>query len=482
MTTTSLPIPTFPDGFLFGAATASYQIEGAAQEGGRGPSIWDTYSHTPGKVLGGDTGDVADDHYHRMPDDVALMKRLGLQSYRFSIAWPRIVPAGSGAVNPAGLEFYSLLVDELLGAGITPIATLYHWDLPQPLQDAGGWAARDTAYRFAEYAGHMAEALGDRIAIWTTLNEPWCAAYLGYSAGVHAPGLTDQAQALAAVHHLNLAHGLGLQAIRAVLPDAKGSVTHNLHVIRPADPDDPRDVDVVRRMRNLGNEAFLGPQLLGAYPADLIADTSSITDWSFVRDGDLAQIRQPIDVLGINYYTTSLARHWDGTTSRAMDDGHGDTAATAWPGEQDFEVLHVEGEHTAMGWLVEPAGLTQLLTEVSARFPDVPLMVTENGAAYDDQVAADGSVPDGDRAAYVAAHLQAVVDAIEAGADVRGYQLWSLMDNFEWAYGYSKRFGIIRVDYDTLERTIKDSGHYYASVIAAHRARVESSGQRSEQA
>lgn len=461
-------LPVFPSGFLLGAATASYQIEGAVAEDGRTPSIWDTFSHTPGKVLGGHTGDVAADHYHRMRDDVALMRRLGLQAYRFSVAWPRVQPGGSGPFNQTGIDFYSALVDELLGAGIAPVVTLYHWDLPQELEEAGGWPSRATAQAFAPYAAKLAEALGDRVRLWTTLNEPWCAAYLGYAAGVHAPGRTDGAAALAAVHHLNLAHGLAVQAIRAQLPAAQVSVTHNLHLIRPADPGSAADRDVVRRLDALGNRAFLGPQLQGAYPDDLFADTAAVTDWSFVRDGDLARIHQPIDVLGVNYYTTSTVRHWDGRSPRSLEDGHQVGAASPWVGVDDVDFVPVPGPRTKMGWLVEPAGLTELLVRTARDYPGLPLMVTENGAAYDDVVSEDGAVHDPERLDYVRRHLDAVADAIAAGADVRGYLLWSLLDNFEWAWGYDRRFGIVRVDYGTQQRTVKDSGRYFAEVIRAN--------------
>ena len=461
---------TFPKDFLFGSATASYQIEGAVAEDGRTPSIWDTFSHTPGTVMNGDSGDLAVDHYHRMPADVALMKELGLQAYRFSVAWPRIQPHGAGAFNSKGIDFYSRLVDELLTADIKPIVTLYHWDLPQELEDAGGWATRATAEAFAPYAGALARTLGDRVHIWTTLNEPWCAAYLGYASGVHAPGRTDGADALAAVHHLNLAHGLAIQAIRAELPGAKVSVTHNLHVIRPADPHSEDDLDVVRRLDALGNRAFLEPELEGHYPEDLIADTAKVTDWSFVRDGDLETIHQPLDVLGVNYYTTSVARKWDGVSPRTLEDGHKASEHSSWVGVDDVDFVLEEGLRTRMGWLVEPAGLTELLLRTSKTYPGLPLMVTENGAAFDDAVSADGQVHDELRLDYVRAHLGAVRDAIDSGADVRGYQLWSLFDNFEWAWGYDRRFGIIRVDYDTQERTIKDSARFYADVIRANTA------------
>ncbi len=462
------PNLTFPTDFLFGAATACYQIEGAVNEDGRTPSIWDTFSHTPGKVLGGDNGDVAADHYHRMRDDVALMKQLGLRAYRFSIAWPRIQPGGSGGFNQKGLDFYSSLVDELLDNEILPVATLYHWDLPQELEDAGGWTSRATAQAFAPYAAKLAQTLGDRIHLWTTLNEPWCAAYLGYASGVHAPGRTNGADALTAVHHLNLAHGLAIQAIRAELPTAQVSVTHNLHVIRPADPHSADDIDIVRRLDALGNRAFLGPELEGAYPEDLIADTAAVTDWSFVRDGDLEDIHQPLHLLGINYYTTSIARMWDGVSERDLEDGHKASEHTPWVGVDNVDFVREPGPRTAMGWLVDPAGLTELLVRTAKTYPGQPLIVTENGAAFDDSVDEDGQVHDTQRVEYVQAHLAAIKDAIDAGADVRGYQLWSLLDNFEWAWGYGRRFGVIWVDYDTQERIIKDSARFYAEVIRAN--------------
>ncbi len=461
-------LPLFPEQFVFGAATASYQIEGATAEDGRTPSIWDTFSHTPGKVLHGDTGDVAADHYHRVAEDVALMKELGLQAYRFSLAWPRIQPGGSGAFNQRGLDFYSRLVDELLAAGIAPMVTLYHWDLPQELEDAGGWTSRETSEALATYAGKVAEVLGDRVHTWTTLNEPWCSAYLGYCSGVHAPGRESQADSLSAVHHLNLGHGLAVQAIRAVHPGARTSITHNLHVIHPADPHSAEDLDVVRRLDALGNRAFLGPELDGAYPEDLLADTAPITDWSFVRDGDLAAIHQPIDVLGVNYYTTSVVRKWDGVAERDGGDGHKVGAQPPWPGPDDVVFVPEPGPRTQMDWLVDPAGLTELLVRTAKDYPGIPLMVTENGAAYEDVVSPDGQVHDVERTDYVSRHLAAVGDAIDAGADVQGYLLWSLLDNFEWAYGFERRFGIIHVDYASQRRTIKDSGRFYASVINAH--------------
>ncbi|MFL2001140.1 GH1 family beta-glucosidase [Microbacterium sp. A1-JK] len=452
----------FPEGFTFGSATASYQVEGAAQEDGRLPSIWDTFSKTPGRVWNGDTGDVACDHYHRWESDLDLMKDLGLDAYRFSIAWPRIVPAGTGAVNQAGIDFYSRLVDGLLERGIRPVATLYHWDLPQPLEDAGGWPVRATADAFERYAEIMGAALGDRIHTWTTLNEPWCSAYLGYGQGGHAPGRAEPAAALAAVHHLNLAHGRAVQALRATSTgDPDYSVTLNFHVARGRGP---QAAEAVRRVEALANRAFTGPMLRGEYPADLLEDTASVTDWSFVQDGDLEAIHQPIDVLGVNYYSTVTAQLWDGVSPRQMNDGHKAVAGgTAWPGSDGvLEFLEQPGPYTAMGWNIAPEGLEELLLSLREQFPDQALMVTENGAAFDDEVADDGSVPDPERLDYLRRHFTAAHRAMQQGVDLRGYFVWSLLDNFEWGYGYAKRFGIVRVDFDTLERTVKQSGEWYA--------------------
>ncbi len=454
----------FPQDFVWGAATASYQIEGAVAEDGRGPSIWDTFSHTPGKVVRGESGDVAADHYHRMPADVALMKSLGLQAYRFSIAWPRIVPAGSGAVEPRGVDFYSRLVDELLGAGISPVATLYHWDLPQPLEDAGGWPERETAYRFAEYAAAIGRALGDRVDVWTTLNEPWCAAYLGYAAGVHAPGRTETESAFKAVHHLNLAHGLAIEALRPVVrSDARFSVTHNVHEVRPADPTNAADVDAARRVDLIGSRVFLDPQLRGVLPDDLADSTAHVTDWSFVEDGDLAIAGTGVDVLGVNYYTPTVVAHYDGGKPRESGDGHGDITASPWVGLDDVEFPQQPGPYTDMGWSIDETGLRDLLLRLHKDYA-TPMMITENGAAMEETVEADG-VRDPRRVDYLQRHLGAVHEAIEAGADVRGYFVWSLMDNFEWARGYDMRFGVVRVDYETLERTPKDSALFYRDVI-----------------
>ena len=458
----------FPPGFVWGTATASYQIEGAAAEDGRTPSIWDTYSHTPGRVVGGDTGDVADDHYARYREDVAIMRELGVGSYRFSVAWPRITPQVTehalGPVNEAGVAFYDRLVDELLGAGISPAATLYHWDLPQALEDAGGWTNRATAERFAEYAEVVAARLGDRIGTFITLNEPWCSAYLGYASGVHAPGRTEPASALAAVHHLNLAHGLATAAVRRAAPGAQVALTLNLAWVQPASGS-AADADAVRRIDGLQNRVFLDPTLRGEYPADVLADTAPVTDWSFVRDGDLALISQPIDALGLNYYSPTVVRAYAGSGPKLEADGHGDGAASAWPACEDVEFPPQPGPKTDMGWSIDARGMTELLLRLTREHPGLDLYVTENGAAYPDVLGEDGAVHDDDRIDYLQAHLSAVADAVEAGAPVRGYYLWSLLDNFEWSYGYSKRFGIVHVDYATQQRTVKDSGRWYAEVV-----------------
>jgi beta-glucosidase len=458
---------TFPEGFVWGSATASYQIEGAVHEDGRGPSIWDTYSHTPGRTLNGDTGDVAVDHYHRWEEDLGHVSALGLDAYRFSIAWPRVQPGGSGAFNQAGIDFYSRLVDGLLERGVRPVATLYHWDLPQELEDAGGWPVRETALRFEAYASGIVAALGDRVQTWTTLNEPWCSAYLGYASGVHAPGRTEPASALAAAHHLNLAHGLAGRVVRDLAPAAELSVTLNLHVIRPAS-DSEEDLDAVRRIDAVANRVFLGPMLEGAYPADLRADTAEVTDWSFVHEGDEKRIAVPIDVLGVNYYSTTLVRTGDGVSPRPDADGHGLSMHSPWVGSPGVDFVQQPGPYTAMGWNIDPTGLSELLLRLHRDYPGQPTMITENGAAFDDVVSADGAIHDERRVDYLYRHIDAVGIAMDAGADVRGYFVWSLLDNFEWGYGYDRRFGIIRVDYDTLVRTWKDSAHWYQRLAATN--------------
>lgn len=454
---------TFPPGFTWGTATAAYQIEGAAALDGRTPSIWDTYSRTPGKVRNGDTGDIATDHYHRWREDVAIMADLGVSAYRFSLAWPRVQPTGRGPAVQKGLDFYRRLTDELLDKNIQPLVTLYHWDLPQELEDAGGWPERATADRFAEYASLAAEALGDRVRTWTTLNEPWCSAFLGYASGVHAPGRTDPVAALRAAHHLNLGHGKAVQALRAALPsDAQVAITLNVHHVRPL-TDSAQDVDAARRIDALANRVFTGPVLHGEYPADLLRDTARLTDWSFVHDGDTKVIRQPLDFLGVNYYTPTVVSAATGEAGHNSD-GHGNSTHSPWPAADSVAFHMPPGDTTAMGWAVDPSGLYDLLLRLGGDFPDLPLVITENGAAFDDYVSPEGEVRDPDRIAYLRGHLTAVHRAIEAGIDVRGYFLWSLLDNFEWGYGYSKRFGTVYVDYPTGKRIPKASAHWYAKV------------------
>ena len=444
---------TFPNGFIWGAATASYQIEGAVREDGRGLSIWDTFSHTPGRVFAGHTGDVACDHYHRYADDVALMAELGLASYRYSIAWPRIQPDGTGPVNIRGLDFYDRLTDELLSQGIDPVATLYHWDLPQTLEDRGGWTVRETAEAFAEYAEIVHARLGDRVATWTTLNEPWCSAYLGYGNGRHAPGRQDPAAALAAVHHLLLGHGLATQALRAAGARSV-SITLNPAAVFPVDPGNAADLEAVRIIDGLSNRIFLDPLLLGHYPVDVLEHIARFTDLSYVADGDLATIHTPIDVLGVNFYRPSYVSAKPGTPG-ALDN----------PGSEGISFQPPFGPVTDSNWQIEPAGLTWLLERIHRDYPGTPMLITENGAAYPDGPAEDGDVHDTRRIDYLDGHLRACHDALAAGVDLRGYFVWSLMDNFEWAEGYAKRFGIVHVDYRTQQRVLKDSAKWYREVI-----------------
>jgi beta-glucosidase len=444
---------TFPDGFIWGAATAAYQIEGAVREDGRGPSIWDTFSRTPGKVYHGHTGDIACEHYHRYRDDVAMMADLGLASYRFSIAWPRIQPDGTGPVNAKGLDFYDRLTDELLGKGIDPVITLYHWDLPQTLEDRGGWPARSTAEAFAEYAQVVHGRLGDRVKTWSTLNEPWCAAYLGYGSGTHAPGREDPADAFAAVHHLLLAHGLATRELRSAGAQCL-SITLNPSSVFPVDADNPADVEAARIIDGLSNRLFLDPLLRGRYPADMLEHLARFTDLSYIQDGDLAAISAPIDVLGINFYQPTYVSAKPGTPG-----------SSAQPGSEGIAYKAPDGPVTDMNWLVEPSGLTRLLERIHHDYPGTPLLITENGAAYPEGPSEDGAVHDTRRVEYLDGHLRACHEALAAGVDLRGYFVWSLMDNYEWAEGYAKRFGIVHVDYHTQQRTLKDSAKWYREVI-----------------
>jgi beta-glucosidase len=446
---------SFPDGFVWGAVTSAYQIEGAVDVGGRGPSIWDTLCRVPGAIRGGDTGDVAADHYRRYREDVALMRDLGVGAYRFSVAWPRIQPAGTGGVNEAGLDFYRRLVDELLGAGIAPVVTLYHWDLPQALEDAGGWPARDTAFRFADYAAIVFEALHDRVARWATLNEPWCSSLLGYAAGVHAPGRRDPNLATRAIHHLLLAHGLAVAAMRAIDPGPEQGIVLNLAPAY-ATADDPGEAvrEGVRRFDGLRNRVWTEPVLRARYPTDVSQDLDAFGGLP-VEAGDLDVIAAPLDWLGINYYHDIV-----------LEDAPGEGLDHS-PGVVGVREQPPRGDVTDIGWPVTPDGLRALLVDLHRAYPDLPpVSITENGVAYDDPVGVDGRIVDGRRIRYLEAHLRAILAAIDVGVDVRGYYVWSLLDNFEWSWGYSMRFGIVHLDFETQRRTPRDSARWYRDVIA----------------
>jgi beta-glucosidase len=438
-----------PPDFTWGVATAAYQIEGGAADGGRAPSIWDTFSRVPGAIDNGDTGDVACDHYHRWPEDVALVRRLGVPAYRFSVAWPRVVPGGTGAVNPAGLAFYDRLVDALLEAGIRPLVTLYHWDLPQSLQDRGGWPQRATAEALADYATVVAGALGDRVTDWVTVNEPLCVAWIGHLEGRMAPGERDLGRAVRAGHHALLGHGLAAAAIRAAAtrPAAVGIAC----ILGPCEPasDRPEDVAAAVRADGHANRWWLDPLYGRGYPADMVA-TYGIEPP--VRDGDLEVIATPTDFLGVNYYFRQLV----------VDDPHG-------PAPYARQVPVPGSRQTAMGWEMFPAGLEQLLVWVSERYRPARITVTESGSAWPDQPTPAGTVEDAERTAYLEQHIDAVAAAAARGVPVDGYFAWSLLDNFEWSYGYDKRFGLVHVDYATQRRTVKASGHRYADLIREHR-------------
>ena len=440
----------FPEGFVWGAATAAYQVEGAAREDGRGESIWDRFSHTPGKTLHGDTGDVACDHYHRWRDDIRLLRALNLNAYRFSIAWPRILPEGRGQINEAGLAFYDRLVDELLAAGITPWATLYHWDLPQPLEDVGGWPLRATADAFVTYADAVSRRLGDRVKNWITLNEPWCSGFLGYHTGEHAPGRTNLKDALEAVHSLLLAHGKAVPVLRRNSPGARVGITLNLTPTYPA-TDSVADRAAAQRHDGYFNRWYLDPLYGRGYPADLL-DLYGAGLAPATEPSDFAEIAALTDFLGINYYSPAFV--CDGPTN------------SPWR-VQGAPVP--DADLTDMSWPAYPRGLYDLLRRVHQDYPTGPLYVTENGAAYDDAPPRGGRVDDARRTRFLARHLAAAKAAIEEGVPCRGYFAWSLMDNYEWAFGYTKRFGITYVDFATQARTIKDSGRWYARAAAGNR-------------
>jgi beta-glucosidase len=444
----------FPDGFDWGVATASYQIEGAVDEGGRSPSIWDTFAHTPGKTANGETGDVACDHYHRYRDDVALMRELNVGVYRFSLAWPRLQPSGRGPLNPAGVAFYDRLIDELLGVGIRPLVTLYHWDLPQALEDEGGWPERQTASRFADYAAAVHARFADRVRDWTTLNEPWCSAFLGYAAGHHAPGHEDGAAAVRAAHHLLLGHGLAVQAMRSARDDLRYGITLNLYPTSAA-TSAAADQEAARRVDGICNRIFLDPILRGRYPEDVLADLEPIAGLAHIEGGDEKQIGQPLDLLGVNYYSRHVVR---AATDRPN---------AAWVGA-DAESVRTGRPVTAAGWEIDPTGLYDIITRVSREYQAPPLYITENGAAFPDAIADDAGVHDEQRIAYLDGHFREAHRAIRDGVDLRGYFVWTLMDNFEWAWGYDRRFGLVYVDYASQRRLVKDSGRWYSEIAAAN--------------
>jgi beta-glucosidase len=448
----------FPDGFVWGAATSAYQVEGATREGGRGPSIWDTFAGLPGRVVGGHTGEEAADHYHRYRQDTALMAELGLDAYRFSIAWPRVQPDGHGPVNPQGLDFYRRLADSLLERGIEPWVTLYHWDLPQALQDRGGWADRQVVDRFVDYAATVYGALSDRVANWTTLNEPWCAAFLGHAAGIHAPGHQDPDRAVRVVHHLLLAHGRAVAAMRALAAGPRLGINLNLDPVDPAS-DDPADRDAARRIDGLYNRLFLDPLFRGRYPADVLEDLGGVGGLDRVDDADLAAVAQPLDLLGVNYY-----RRWAVAARPGRPRLGG--PPSPWVAAGDVEFVAKGRPRTALGWEIDPTGLDELLLRLHREYPSLPLYVTENGAAFEDGLDPSGRIRDPARVRFLDGHLRAAHRAIAGGVDLRGYFVWSLLDNFEWAEGYAKRFGIVFVDFPTQRRLLKDSAHWYRETIA----------------
>lgn len=451
----------FPKEFLWGAATAAYQIEGAWQEDGKGESIWDRLTHTPGKIVDGSTGDVACDHYHRWADDIALMKSLNIQAYRFSIAWPRVLPAGRSRINQAGLDFYSRLVDGLLAAEILPFVTLYHWDLPQALQDEGGWPQRSTAEAFVEYADVVSRHLGDRVKHWMTHNEPWCIAFLSHQIGEHAPGWQDWPAALRAAHHVLLSHGWAVPVIRRNCPTAEVGIVLNFEPAEPASPS-AADFQAARRREGYFSRWFLDPLYGRHYPADMVAEYEAAgylpNSLDFVAPGDYDAIAVKTDFLGVNYYTRVVAR------AEEAPDNLPQTVFAA-----------PAAERTEMGWEVYPQGLYNLLNRLHFEYQVPKLYVTENGCSYSDGPGASGHIADQRRLDYLRDHFAAVHCAMYNGVPLAGYFVWSLMDNFEWAKGYTQRFGMVWVDYETQQRTPKDSALWYSKVIA-NRGWIEKQG------
>jgi beta-glucosidase len=446
----------FPADFVWGTATASYQIEGAVDTDGRTPSIWDTFVRVPGVIADGEVGDIADDHYNRFIEDVELMASLGVDAYRFSVSWSRILPAGTGEVNAEGIAFYRRLIEALRERNITPYVTLYHWDLPQVLEDAGGWLERSTADAFVEYARVVVRELGDLVTDWITLNEPWCSAFLGYASGVHAPGKQLGSQASHAAHHLLLGHGRAVEAIRAEQPNANVGITLNLYSVHPASESDA-DADAARRVDGLQNRFFLEPVLTGGYPADVVHDLGEGEWFAANPSSDLTEIAAPIDFLGINYYSRHTA-----AAGEAQSDH-----ASANPGSEFVQFIDTGAERTQMGWEIHPDGLVDVLEQAHSYNADLPLYITENGAAYPDVVGEDGTVDDEERRSYIELHVDACADAVRRGLPLKGYFVWTLMDNFEWAWGFSRRFGLAYVDYASQRRTLKKSGRWFANFLGA---------------
>ena len=441
-------VDALPSDFVWGVATASFQIEGAANEDGRGESVWDRFCATPGKVRNGDTGAVACDFYHRYRDDIALMRELGVDGFRFSVAWPRVLPEGRGAVNAKGLDFYDRLVDELLGNGITPYVTLFHWDTPQAVEDAGGWPVRATVDAFSEYVTAVAERLGDRVQHWITHNEPWVVSWIGYGWGHHAPGRTSEADALATSHHLLLSHGRAVEVLRSLSPGSEVGITLNLdHVY--TETGSAEDAAAASWVDGFHNRWVLDPIFTGVYPKDMLESWAEIAPP--IEDGDLEIISTPIDFLGVNNYTSPLV-------------------AAGPDGDRSQFVRREDVDRTDMGWEVVPGGLRDLLLRLTREYAPKAIYVTENGAAYADVRSHDGSVADPERQAYYEGYVAAAAEAVAEGAPLRGYFAWSLLDNFEWAWGYWKRFGLVYVDYPTLERVPKGSFYWFRDLIAAHRA------------
>jgi beta-glucosidase len=447
----------FPENFVWGVATSAAQIEGAVDVEGRSPSIWDTFAHTEGTIDRGETPEVATDHYHRFAEDVDLMAELGVNAYRFSLSWSRILPDGVGEVNAAGIAFYRQLCEALIAKGITPFVTLYHWDLPQVLHERGGWLNPDSVDWFVEYAVAAKEALGDLIHMWTTFNEPHCTAFLGYASGLHAPGITDPGSAYVVSHHLMLAHHRAVAAMRSTRPHDDDRFGIVLNLI-PAWADEP-SAEAKRAAAGVDaihNRFYASAVLDGSYPSTILDYMAKFDVLDQIDREALSEAAEPIDFLGMNYYNVNHIGHAPGAP--LLPD---------WPGPEDAELHRPPGELTEMGWGVEPVGLTWMLNRVRDWAPDLPVYLMENGAAYADEADADGTVHDPERQAYIEAHLAALNQAMDDGVDVRGYFVWSLLDNFEWAYGYDRRFGLVRVDFDTLERTMKDSGRWYQGFLSS---------------